>query len=516
MQTIRRFHTNYHVPDGTPDADAVRRRLDGLVRERLPAVIEAGLNVGGDDDDDVIVIIRRLHLKLWLDALNIEEPDVAERWGRLLVQAVAEAILHDSSDNVVRFENRADYVASYLADLLDGFSPHRWAYEALRPLEGLRVGESTAYLLAERPALLPEVAERLERRGRLTGLLAALEGTDLALIWDRGLDFGDLDGRRLPADLADLLAGLRSGLALEAGTTTAFLRNRLRVYLLLAMATRRPGPDASLGIIAHGAARLYQLIAARPAPALWRALADGEIDGPAALAGFVASLDVGLRPAGAWLIEELSSPGGPRRVAALAQAVLPERGPSGADTPAAGRTGPVPLVRQTAFAGLALLLPAVRERGLFEVVGRAGIYQLLLDAVPAPYRPLAWGDPGPALLAGIDPEDTTIVRQVAVNWPATADAETDGQDEPEYLPATRAVLRRFARGLRGFEGSSAGYLGRQFLFVPGEITIDGRTVTVTLQQAPLGVILQMAGRTGEQGLLPWLEDRMLIVNLPGA
>lgn len=515
MQTIRRFHTNYHVPDGTSDADAVRRRLDGLARERLPAVIATGLDVEGDEDDEIL-IIRRLHLKLWLDALSLEEPEVAERWGRLLVQAVAEAILHGSSDNVVRFENRAHFVASYLADLLAGFSPHRWAYEALRPLEGLRIGQSAAYLLAERPALLPEVAERLERRGRLGPLLAALDGGDLALIWDRGLGFRDVDSRRLPEDVADLLTRLSTGLGLEAGTTTAFLRNRLRVYLLLAVAARRPGPDESLGIVAHGAARLYQLIAARPAPALWRALADGEIDGPAALAGFVASLDVALRPAGAWLIEELSSPGGSGRVAALARALRPERPSGGAETPASRRGEAAPLVRATASAGLALLLPALREAGLFEVVGREGIYQLLLDAVPPPYRPLAWGDPGPALLAGLDPEDTTYARQADVDWPAATDGEADGRDEPEYLPTTRAVLRRFARGLRGFERSSSGYLGRQFLFVPGEVAIDERSVSVTLEQAPLGIVLQMAGRTGEQGAIPWLEDRMLIVNLPGA
>ena len=63
MLTIDRFRAAYHVPEGAPDREGLRVRLDRLVRDRLPAVIESELG-RAPSDADAVYVIRRLHLSL--------------------------------------------------------------------------------------------------------------------------------------------------------------------------------------------------------------------------------------------------------------------------------------------------------------------------------------------------------------------------------------------------------------------------------------------------------------------
>jgi hypothetical protein len=148
------------------------------------------------------------------------------------------------------------------------------------------------------------------------------------------------------------------------------------------------------------------------------------------------------------------------------------------------------------------------------------VYQVLLDALGSEYASLAANDAGPRLLAGIEPQDAERARNTAVAWLAAVagQATATGLDAPDagYLPVTLEVLRRFAGRLRGFEASSPEYLGRQFLRLPGYIELDEKSVTVTLHQAPLGLVLQMNGFSGGQGPFAWLGGRELTINLPQA
>ncbi len=77
-----------------------------------------------------------------------------------------------------------------------------------------------------------------------------------------------------------------------------------------------------------------------------------------------------------------------------------------------------------------------------------------------------------------------------------------------------ALMRQFAQGLRGFGDSSGDFLCRQLIGVPGRLRLSDHLIDVDLHRAPLGVVLHMAGRIGEQGAIPWLDNRLLTIHLP--
>lgn len=519
MLTIAHLQANYAIPQGTPDGAAVQARLDRLARERLPGVVASHLEATAADAE-AVYRIRHLEIDLWLDALERADGDIAERWGRLLVQALTYTLLYGPPGQVMRYDNHAHFVASFLADLLAGRAWSRWMYAEFTPLRDLPLGHTAAYLLAARPALLAPVAGRLAQLDQLEPLIQQLTPEDVSLIWENGLGLGDLPPIPDPGGLDDVLAVVRQ-VALEPGERPAVARNTLRLYLAL-LVRRGPASLAAAAVCYH-LALLSAAAHVLPAPAVWSALAAGEITTPGALAPVLARLAERLPAAAAWLTTVLSTPRGSYYLTQLVPLAIP------AAVPAEPAAAPKPRLAQvtTAFAGLAFLLPEIRELALHEFVGPAGLYQLLLAAVGQAYRPLAWSDAGPLWLAGLPATAGEKARAEPVNWPAPArlsspkaaalglslPAEpTLGSDPPGVW--ANVLLRRLAAGLRGFAGSSPGYLLEQFIHLPGRIQRGADTVEVWCSRAPLGIVLHMAGRDGDQGTVPWLDDRRLVIHLP--
>jgi hypothetical protein len=368
-------------------------------------------------------------------------------------------------------------------------------YAEFRPLQGLPAGRIAALLIAPRPELLLPVAYRLQRQGQWEALLRRLEPADLALIWEQG------PGREpLPSLLAlETLPPLPAGLVLELGEG-AFLRNRLRLYVALSAQGLPPGEAAAAG---EHLARLHAFWQRQPAPWLWAALANGEIHDSAAIAPLLDKLADGasLRE---WLGQLLPRETGRRYLAQLARAL--ELAPE----------GPVSRPQQfsTRYAGLALLLPVLRELALHEQVGAAGLYQILLEAAGPAALPPVWSDNAVAWMAGLSPREAGDAHQEAVVWPGVAPELAAEAASLALQPATLLVLRHFTQGLRGFAASSPAYMAGQFFNQPGRLLVSPEALEVHLDRSPLGIVLHMAGRTGEQGPIPWLGGRRLTITLP--
>jgi hypothetical protein len=322
--------------------------------------------------------------------------------------------------------------------------------------------------------------------------------------------------------LAAVLKAVGAGAALEA-TTSGWQRNLLRLYLTITLkGPKLTGNKAVAGII-HHLVRLHHLWQKRPSPPLWTALAWQEISTPAALDAIFTGMDGELASVRDWLHTVLSTPAGRSYLAQLVPAVVPHDGLADAGL-ATARQKPRRMV--TAFSGLAFLLPVMRELEMHERLDAAGRYQVLLAAMGKPRQPLAWGDAAVSWLAGLYPHEEKMARTAPVNWPDVAywdDADeltVAAEQAAEHLgplpvsAMTLLVLRRFAAGLRGFAESSPGYLAQQFINLPGQIHADDDSIHVHLSQAPLGVVLRMAGRDGEQGPVPWLANRLLVIHLP--
>ncbi|MCJ7839149.1 MAG: hypothetical protein MUP61_08075, partial [Burkholderiales bacterium] len=425
---------------------------------------------------------------------------------------------------VVRFDDHAHFVAAFLGDLMAGQAWSRWVYDEFVPLRGLPVGQIAAHLLAPRPALLIEVAQRLARESRLEALLQHLEVADVRLIWEQGFGFGTLpDGPVRGPVLDRILEALTGGVALEHGEG-ALARNALRLYLSAVIAQPGLAKNATTGAVCRHLALVHQMWAARPTLWLWDALARQEIVSPAPLAPVLDSLPPALTEARDWLTVILAQPSGRAYLARLVPVIVPEVSVAGEPTSDAG-TAPKGTARQAAtnFAGLALLLPVICDLELHAHLNREGLYQLLLAAVGRGYQPLAWSDAGPAWLAGLTAREAESARDASIIWPDVAmwDVPDAGEADLRHLgsPPCAAfallVLRRFAQGLRGFAESSPAYLAKQFINLPGRVAVDSERVEVRFSHAPLGIVLQMAGQDGDRGPIPWLDGRHLWIHLDG-
>lgn len=512
MLTIDRFYTQYSLYQGTPDAALLQLSLDRLVRERLPGVL-AEILPTAPEDAHAVYRIRRLRIDLWLDALNLQEGDVVRRWAHLIAQAVVRAMLYGSQDEVVRYEDAGHFLAAFLGDLLVGQAWQKWEYNEYHALEGLSAGQAAAYLLSARPDLIEPVAARLDAAGQLDRLLSQMSAGEARLIWERGLGFAGT-GLALPAsvDLPRLLSlPLQSRvhtLPMASGTPEMFERDRLRLYLCLTLDRPDLTGSREAAAVAHALAMIQWLRRVRPVTRFWQVLASGAIDSPTALAPLLTGLSQDDTPLRDWLAGLLAEPEGLKRLAFLAQA-------TDAELAGTNQVVAVAQVTYTLFAGLGLLLPVLRQMDLFEQVGNDGLYQLLLNAVPPDFRPLAWSDPAPAILAGIFASETEMARARPVVWPVF---QPDGDVDPvekAFLPVTQVALRRFTKGIRGFEQSSLGFIVTQFINQPGRVEISPTRIEIFLATAPLGVLLSTSGRTGEQGSIPWLNNRRLAIFLPG-
>lgn len=498
MLRIHNVHARYYLQPGSAGRAAdewhTQRRLDRVVRERLPRAL-AGRWARSPQERDAVYRIRQLHVSLWLEDDRREEQAIAAAWAELLARAVAAALRGGPSANVVRYDDRAHFVAAFLGDLLAGRAWSRWMYAEFKPLQGLRAGRIAALLIAPHPELLLPIADRLHRQRQWETLLRRLEPDDLALIWEQGPGRTTLPLLVSPASLPPLPPGV----VLEQGEGT-LARNRLRLYVALGV---QGWPPAQAAAAAEHLARVHTFWQRQPAPWLWAALVKGEVHDAAAIAALLVKLedDAPLRE---WLAQLLPREDGRRYLAKLVRTL--ELAPA----------APANRPRQftSSYAGLALLLPVLRELALHGQVGAAGLYQILLQAAGPAALPPPWTDSAVAWMAGLSPREAEAARQEALAWPDAGPQLAAKAAALSLHPATLLVLRRFAAGLRGFATSSPTYLAGQFFNQPGHLLVSEEAIDVHLARSPLGIVLQMAGRTGEQGPIPWLGERRLTIMLP--
>lgn len=158
-------------------------RLDRVARERLPACLAAALGRALGDDPTVYVLRHvedRLVLRL---APTTSDDQLAQQWAGHLAGAVLRRIVHDPAEQCVRFDDQADYVAAFAADLLQGRAWERWFYFSFAALRPLGTAAALRAALLDQRANLPAILAALRRRGALDQLLLALPAGDLRELW---------------------------------------------------------------------------------------------------------------------------------------------------------------------------------------------------------------------------------------------------------------------------------------------------------------------------------------------
>lgn len=503
-----------------------------------------------DPADPSVWIIRRLALSAIVDG---DAPGPAARCFGLALRGALQRALHgEDGEGILRFADRAAYLARLLADVARGDGFERWYHFRYAHLRPLPVAHALSQAIAaNRDDALGALA-RLDSTGDLASVIAALQESGASRVL-AVLAGGPRDaGAQSPDALTLTPAAIRAAI-LRWGTGT-----RLRL-VLLAAATCRSGSPATI-LLAAIERRIGQEAsnAAPPAP---RSTPDrGEPDPPAP--------GRSARPADPTQETDGTDPAdkAPRTAARPAQhAALPmpietpfaglfllwrsviELGlerllPEGPDLPRARLTLAATLAGRQWRAALSdpalhwltgcgtsealepdPRLPAAFEahmaahatpRAIGTVAQRHAGFRVLLDAASGDWLGLTQGsaDPPGSALPVPDPAQRPIARDLDYFG-------LFGDDPPHLawvLPA-RAAFGDLGRRLSGLERSSAAYLAANFIAGTGELDpgeLDpGAEAQITLPRVPLDLVLRMTGIDGT--VMRLADGRRVRLLLPG-
>jgi hypothetical protein len=522
--TIGRVDCAYLVPRTHPDGAAAAWRVDTALRPRYADACREALEPLLDLADPSVWIIDRLHLETSL-RVGGDPADLGRRWGAALARAISAVLRGEVTEGVLRYRNRAAWLAAFAADLVRG-EGRRPAYAALAGVLALPYGRAVVTAAESRQVPVAEVVLALAEARTLAPVLSVLSPADAAAVWRACVSesgpgaaaahVAEAAARTVTALRAEGTVGAEPSLALAAVGALAELPHARPAGLVTAVAAAlsRRSPAPPRGRRAAGAVRPYG--SAGPAP-------DGEVP------------------------------------------------PGGAPAPAPAAT-PDGVLAASPYAGVLLLLPGLLAAGLHEVTARfpdraaALRYRVLLRCL-GPAAPLAAGDTALLLAAGLNPsraapdialppaaEVTAALREFLVAagrihaedpvtyaevpapagavritrhgdlWvdavPALRAEATDhdlvaadiahlgtgtGPDDLAWTVLAQAGIRLFARRLTGFGAAGIPHLAANVYGRGGVVTTEAGGLDVLLEPPPLQVVLHLAGLEDQTVDVPWLD-----------
>ncbi len=181
---IRRHHARYRVFASPSGGAALTGRLDRVSREALGTAWADAMSQALPGD--AVYIVRRASVAYTVDPRDgLDDGRLAQRWGERLAGAVARAIADDMGDggNVVRFADEAEYVARFIADVLDGRAWRSWWYGAFATWRGRTAPEAVLGVLLEHRARVPGILACLRAMGTLPAVWAALDVPAQRTLW---------------------------------------------------------------------------------------------------------------------------------------------------------------------------------------------------------------------------------------------------------------------------------------------------------------------------------------------
>lgn len=200
---IGHLHCGYQFIGRRDTAALTADHLSRLARHAATRIYADALDqVLGDDP--TVYVVRRVRSSLLLNpAENLNDEQLARKWGERLARDVLRLIHANAGDDVICFASQAEYVARFLSDLLRGKAWSRWYYAVFGSLRSLDPAEAVHECLLDNRAHLPEILGCLERDGVLEKILASLEPQRITQIWADGLAMNHAPG---PESLRPLFA----------------------------------------------------------------------------------------------------------------------------------------------------------------------------------------------------------------------------------------------------------------------------------------------------------------------
>ena len=423
--TVGRLSIEAKIPRDQPIPPGIGIRLEAMAREELQPSLADALGALCPESDPAVWVIRRLDLELLVD-VGWNRDRMARRWAREFAQSLTR-ILHGPVDgNVLRFPDRASYLAQFLRDLTNDRAWGRWYYGPFRELASLPRSAAIREALAREPA----IAE------------AAL----LAL----GAQYGTRELRQAltAADAAKILELIR-GVDSPAEPTAESIEAAIKAWPEVLPAA--PGEARSK------AALVLQLALRQSRPALPRPVVTAAVE---ALLDLVASLRDAHDPE-ASLDSLLAEHAGLRAPAKIAVSTALKKAESRSRLIELARTGPAKIVAlrsegqrlPTAFAGLFLLWRSVVALGFESLFAGNATRRGLLAAKLVGMAALE--DPAVQLLTGAEktPSHGDLLRSLRATatqeiWPYLPSATSEGEclhlEEIPWPDGRRLLLLRNA------------------------------------------------------------------------
>lgn len=394
--TIGRLDSTYIVPRGHPNVDSLRARLDATVNRRLIEVCATTLGHVLDRTDPSVWVIRHLDIELALDVGAVDEETCARTWGQRIATRLAATLAQGpDSEAVLKFPDRAAYLAWFLRDLARGHAWACWYYGAFDALRQLPVSVGIREALAREPDDAEAALQYLLRSGDLDRVLASLTETDAGIVYDT---IGP-GGSGAVGAVGAIVEQARLMFTSSWGTRLTSARTALRLVL----AARALQPALSIGALRDAVLQVRALVTILEtipdSASFLSRIVDGDLAGAMAqvrVHGMTTGLE--LLPLLIQLPESVL-----RETAALARAE--------AFSPDSRRALPQTIL--TAFGGGFLLLPSVVDLRLADLFENAPYpasllrYHLFRAALGPRGRAEADSDAGLLMTSGLDAAPTT-------------------------------------------------------------------------------------------------------------
>ena len=507
---VERLANTYLASRGHPAPERLRSELDELARHRVSASCERALAELLDPRDPSVWVIDELNVDFLIDVSAAPPEDLATFWAAQIAQSLLKTFsAGPDGERVIRFANRAEYLARFLRDLASGRAWDQWYYGQFDSLRSLPAAAAIREALFREPEEAEPALVHLYQTEELKLVAGRLTRFDHRLLLQL------CSPEEAPPTSECFAAVIRAWIESGAGSGASDLE------LYAQMRSNHPE---------HAPAEVRSSIAHLNAIARWIRLSHFNTIMAALRNGLVQDAMRHLSPReqeSLLFLYSLSAadPTWIENLSALGEAGPP---PMVAEGLSSGRADGITRFRSS-FGGLFLVLPVLIEnRELVRLYGDAEdkfLRYFLLLACCGPHSASAERDPALLLASGLDeaPKNAELLQARLRHKSDDCDRET-GEEGIEFFQAHIAgfcadagmrtelawaaalLMRGLARRLPGLSKSSADFLWRNVLAGDAWFTVSPGLILVELSARPLEIVMRMAGLHDLTFSPPWLPD----------
>jgi hypothetical protein len=174
---IGRLSNCYLVPADNQAPEEVRSFCEGAIAATLSESLAAALRTALPDDDSSLWFIRRLEVDFAVNT-QLNFSSLSDIWAKEIAAGLAEALQKGGAE-ILRFPDRASYMAHFFLDLAWGSAWSKWCYAQLEGLRMLSVSAALRTAICDSPEIGLRALASLRDPG---GVLRKITPADAARI----------------------------------------------------------------------------------------------------------------------------------------------------------------------------------------------------------------------------------------------------------------------------------------------------------------------------------------------